>query len=128
MAKKKYLILVCVLLVFAVSACSFSFSSYSGMGIVQNSTSNSWSISWYKLNGTMSKSMNLNLDQYDHLNYAFSCNADELGIFVVQKDRRVELPFGDDSFSFEGFENGRIQIVITVKNSADSSFYFELAD
>lgn len=125
--RRRALVTIVLLVVFMLSACAFSYSSYSGIGVYENSSKTSWSISWQKLNGTISHALKFDLEQPAYLKYSFMCNSDdEISISAVQGEHREVLLLGDEAISLENFQSGKIDIVISVKDAGESSFHFEI--
>lgn len=120
----KKIIAALLIIVSLVCMAGCSTSMYSSFMLKQSGNINRWEVSWYKMNGNLTK--HLYPTENDVLEYTMEGDLDDVIVIVSQGDKSVELDSEKNTLDLQDFEAKGILITVLATKANKTKLTFKL--
>ena len=120
----KKIIAALLIIVSLVCMAGCSTSMYSSFMLKQSGNINRWEVSWYKMNGNLTKTLYPTEDNV--LEYTIEGDRDDVIVIVSQGEKSVQLNLEETTLNLQDFKSEAIVITVLATKADKTKLTFKL--
>lgn len=120
----KKIIAALLIIVSLVCMAGCSTSMYSSFMLKQSGNINRWEVSWYKMNGNLTKTLYPTEDNV--LEYTIEGDRDDVIVIVSQGEKSVQLNLEETTLDLQDFKSEAIVITVLATKADKTKLTFKL--